>query len=321
MGRGLTTDRKDVFRLWPGARLEAALDERLRSALACRAVQPIATITQAVSDAGIPFQIRAVDTLRHKPAVAEPAKPAKRAAGIGGLLGRKAEAPTVNPFLPYDPALYVAHLPPRHVVLLNKYNVVASHALIVTDEFEPQWMPLSQADFAAAAAVLKATDALVFFNGGPTAGASQLHKHLQFVPCALAAGQTQLPIEAEIAAALARAGGQRPRQSRLPFRHALVGFEPGQVTPEAALALRGRYEDVLAAVGCNPWPSQGGKCENYNLLMTRRWMMAVPRTRESHEGLSVNALGFAGALLVKSQEQADQLRTLGPATLLRAVTS
>lgn len=317
MAEAATTGRTDARRTWPGARLEAALDERLRSALATRAVQPIATIAQVVSDANIAFLVRAFDHLRNKPAAAEP----RRKGALGALLGRKAEAP-VNPFLPYDPALYVAHLPPRHVMLLNKYNVVASHALIVTEEFEDQSTPLSQADFAAAAAVLQATDGLVFFNGGPVAGASQTHKHLQLVPRGLVPGQTELPVDAEIAAALARAGGgTRPRSSRLPFRHALVGLDPAQMLPDAAPMLRGRYEDVLAAVGCNPWPAAGGRCENYNLLMTRRWMMAVPRVRAAHEGVEVNALGFAGALLVKTAEQAEKLRTLGPAAVLRAVTS
>ena len=31
----------------------------------------------------------------------------------------------VNPFLPYEEALWVAHLSPTHTLLLNKFNVVA----------------------------------------------------------------------------------------------------------------------------------------------------------------------------------------------------
>lgn len=30
----------------------------------------------------------------------------------------------VNPFLPYEEALWVAHLSPTHTLLLNKFNVV-----------------------------------------------------------------------------------------------------------------------------------------------------------------------------------------------------
>jgi hypothetical protein len=41
----------------------------------------------------------------------------------------------------------------------------------------------------------------------------------------------------------------------------------------------------------------------YNLLFTREWMLIVPRKQEEFEKISVNSLGFAGALLVKNQQQ------------------
>ena len=41
-----------------------------------------------------------------------------------------------NPFLPYDPALLVAPISPTHVALLNRFNVVDDHFLIVTRSFE-----------------------------------------------------------------------------------------------------------------------------------------------------------------------------------------
>lgn len=39
--------------------------------------------------------------------------------------------------------------PPKHVLLLNKFNVVANHMLVVTQGFEHQNDPLNEADFAA----------------------------------------------------------------------------------------------------------------------------------------------------------------------------
>lgn len=38
--------------------------------------------------------------------------------------------PKNNPFLPYDPALYVQHLPPSHVLLLNKVNIKILSSLV-----------------------------------------------------------------------------------------------------------------------------------------------------------------------------------------------
>lgn len=41
----------------------------------------------------------------------------------------------------------MAHLSDTHTCLLNKFNVVAHHSLVVTREFERQTDPLDAADF------------------------------------------------------------------------------------------------------------------------------------------------------------------------------
>jgi ATP adenylyltransferase len=57
----------------------------------------------------------------------------------------------------------------------------------------------------------------------------------------------------------------------------------------------------------------------YNLLLTRRWMLLVPRSRERVASISVNALGFAGSLFVGERAQLNTVRRLGPMSVLRAV--
>jgi ATP adenylyltransferase len=49
-------------------------------------------------------------------------------------------------------------------------------------------------------------------------------------------------------------------------------------------------------------------------------MLVVPRARESWNSISVSALGFAGALLVRSESDLSELQRLGPMRLLREVT-
>ena len=44
--------------------------------------------------------------------------------------------------------------------------------------------------------------------------------------------------------------------------------------------------------------------------------MVVPRLTEAWTGISVNALGFAGSLFVRDQEQKTALKELGPMELL-----
>jgi ATP adenylyltransferase len=66
--------------------------------------------------------------------------------------------------------------------------------------------------------------------------------------------------------------------------------------------------------------SNNAPASPYNLLATRRWLLLVPRLREFFEGISVNALGFAGSLLVKNAAQLEVLRTRGPMTALQSVS-
>ncbi len=57
----------------------------------------------------------------------------------------------------------------------------------------------------------------------------------------------------------------------------------------------------------------------YNLLVTRRWMLFVPRAVERHGSISVNALGFAGSLLARDEDELEVIRNRGPLRILEAV--
>lgn len=63
----------------------------------------------------------------------------------------------------------------------------------------------------------------------------------------------------------------------------------------------------------------GDRPPAHNLLLTRQWLLIVPRSRESHLKINVNALGFVGTLLVHSKNQLQQLKELGPLQLLQIV--
>jgi hypothetical protein len=60
-----------------------------------------------------------------------------------------------NPFLPYDSDMWVTHLSPSHTLLLNKFNLVAHHVLVVTRAFESQEDPLNERDLEAALTVMQ----------------------------------------------------------------------------------------------------------------------------------------------------------------------
>lgn len=64
---------------------------------------------------------------------------------------------------------------------------------------------------------------------------------------------------------------------------------------------------------------------SYNVVMTLEHIQIIPRKLENHilsetgEKLSVNALGFAGMLLVKSEEELEIVKKEGVCTILRSV--
>jgi ATP adenylyltransferase len=58
----------------------------------------------------------------------------------------------------------------------------------------------------------------------------------------------------------------------------------------------------------------------YCLLVTRQWMLLVPRSREHFEDISLNALAFAGSFYVANELQLQRLRSFGPFNALKAVT-
>jgi ATP adenylyltransferase len=275
------------------ARIEAVAAR----ALASGALLPIDSETAVVEEGGIPFALKWVSSLGLKD-LAKMARPAAP------------PDPNSNPFLPYDEALFIADISPTHVVLLNKFPAMANHVLLVTRAFAEQTAPLDLTDCRAIADLLRSLEGLVFLNGGKQAGASQRHKHLQLVP-----------MRAAIEAVLPSTRVELPqRLPQLPFAHAFVSLDEDDLQqPERLLQ---RFGQCCTEAGVS---LVEGQLSAYNLLLTRRWLMIVPRTRECWEQgelkLSINALGFAGSLLLRSAEQFEAVRAAGVANLLRAVTT
>ena len=289
---------QDLY-LTPGT-LRTLLLERTAHALQCGTIQSLRTSMEVIEQDGVRFQVRIVESLARKEEGTTPRS-------------------TGNPFLPYDPDLFVAPISPTHIALLNKYNVVEHHLLLVTRTFEDQRCQLTQKDCEALLIGLTEIDGLAFYNAGPEAGASQSHKHLQLLP--LDESLAPLPIDSMLR--FAQADGMVGSVPRLPFRHAYAPMDRDWTNPEkdSGASLHACYRKLLQAAGLPVDASTGSQVptEPYNLLMTRRWMLLVPRSRECFEGISINALGFAGAFLVKNAQQLATLRREGPMTALRQV--
>jgi ATP adenylyltransferase len=107
------------------------------------------------------------------------------------------------------------------------------------------------------------------------------------------------------------------RAPQLAFAHAAAWLDD-----DAAANLHATYLQLMNAIGVQPFDVAGVAHQSapYNLLVTRRWMLAVPRSVSHVEGVPVNALGFAGSLFVRDDAQRNVVETLGPMKLLAAAT-
>jgi ATP adenylyltransferase len=280
------------------------------NALRIGAQFPMPTDYEFVEHHGIRFFVRILSRLQEKD---EDRKKQREES----LAGQK----TANPFLPYDTNMFVADISETHVALLNKFNVVDHHLLIVTRHFEDQETLLTLNDFEALWACMSEYNSFGFYNGGEEAGASQRHKHLQMVPLPLAPEGPEIPIEP-----LMKKARLHDRLGTIPglsFSHvfALLGEDKKvsrHVRAKKSLAL---YSAMLEKVGLDA-PRAGmltKQSRPYCLLLTRKWMLLVPRSREFFDSISINSLGFAGALLVRDNEQMARIKKIGPMNVLKSV--
>uniref|UniRef100_A0A7S3QRK2 HIT domain-containing protein n=1 Tax=Dunaliella tertiolecta TaxID=3047 RepID=A0A7S3QRK2_DUNTE len=331
---------------------------------------------------GITFVIREASALKKKPPAPQASQPSQQ---VGEQLqggqdaGRIAEGGQQqqarprkwhDPFLPPEPQLLVGELSDSHLLVLNKFNVVRHHVLVVTKAFQAQHDPLNAHDLGAVWTVLKGmsqgrhSGGLAFYNSGEFSGRSQPHKHLQVVPLPFidtdtGEGQQQQhgmpgqhsqdtdgmgpPVEPLVkqaakasgaalfepfpvrqlpyvcyAAMLTDGSGRDPSPQELErtsmelLRQACPNAPiPSSPPPPSAPS----SSDPLDLPDSPPQPPPGAP--SYNTIITSQFMLTVPRSAEAAEGIAINALGYAGTILVKSEEHVAQVEQSGPSNLLR----
>ncbi|PZV26674.1 MAG: phosphorylase [Snowella sp.] len=291
--------------LEPGTLWQRLIDQT-EFALDCGALESIATNYELLEVGDIQFLVRILVNLQRKNEAKKEQKKREKSSGKN-----------FNPFLPYEEDLFVSDLTDTHLCLLNKFNAVDHHLLMITRDFEEQENQLNLADFLAVTLTLREIEGLVFYNSGKLAGASQRHKHLQLVPLPLVPQGLSLPISPWMTDVFLKQEIHTIPQ--FPFVQAIAACpDISSINPlEIAPILLEKYQQLLDKTDLDPQKS--GKPAPYNLLMTREWMMVIPRSKESYKNISINSLGFAGALLVRNAEQMEQLKQIGPLTFLQKV--
>lgn len=131
------------------------------------------------------YQLRFCPALSQKPS-ALPSSARKPENG-----SRPEAIKSFDPFEDPSPDLLIAQVPKgkaTHNLILNKYPVIAQHFILATKNYQEQTHFLDLEDLSVCYACLKEWEKgdsnkrlFVFFNSGPESGASQSHRHIQFL--------------------------------------------------------------------------------------------------------------------------------------------
>ncbi|KAG9295778.1 hypothetical protein G9A89_009007 [Geosiphon pyriformis] len=294
---------------------KASLVEKYERALSTGELLFTESTVTKVPDEGVEFEVRFAPSLLKKPSGAP-------------LLGEVLNSieSKVDPFAPYNPSLFLEEYGP-YVVLLNKYCVIPYHILVVTKEFEKQTDPLFPRDLGAVwhyMMQIQNKKSIAFYNCGEASGASQFHKHLQLIPLA-----DNLPIETYLNRAQYKRPGEIFQFPHWSFIHHVLLLDPQRMagTDDQVIGeyLGESFHSLLDAMIESLRTQMNANALNltyppsYNFLVTPTWMLIVPRNKEKFEQISVNSLGFAGMLLVKSQEDLEFVKKIGVTKILNEV--
>ncbi|KIW19976.1 hypothetical protein PV08_00551 [Exophiala spinifera] len=273
---------------------------------------------------GSSFQLRYCPALANKPK---------------GTEKTESRGPKFDPFAKPSPDLLITSIPsndPSHILVLNKFPVIHNHFIIATKDNKPQTGLLEPADLGMTYECLHAWQThqsdtasqrlFAFFNSGEHSGASQAHRHLQFLSM-----EDMLGSESQDWGLLIDRMTV-PAHPELPLFHdpscPLLHFSTPLEGRASAEILFSKYQLLLrAALSAASHPGEqlnehinierdGETTFSYNLAMTRDRMAICPRSREAvavpgidiDSSVALNGTILAGTLMVKHEQEWNILR-------------
>lgn len=205
-----------------------------------------------------------------------------------------------------NPDLLIATINQTHLLIINKFSVFRPQLLLLTcDSYRRQHEPLAVEDFAAIYSVMSSskTHHLVIYNCGPIAGASRNHKHVQILPRPAHLFPDDPNFDPEV----------------IPFQYVLrclrdLNFE----NPDCSSKLPEIYHELLAEAkeGLKSLGTNNDGYFPHNVALVREWMIVIPRRSNNFEDITANAAGMMGSVWLKSEDELDCWKQIGPTKAL-----
>lgn len=233
----------------------------------------------------------------------------------------------INPFATPEPEMTILDSyghDDEFKVVFNKFPVVPKHFMIITQKFKPQTTPLSTSELVASYTILNHLKQLkldenwfAFYNCGEESGASQPHKHIQFMTLPKnfeSYGENLANTSAPFIPTVKDEPLQNPD---LPFAH-FVARLPDNASDltEDDLAM---YFVSLLQRALTVLRENEAKSISYNVVFTTKYMMIIPRKVGTYKDLGINSCGVLGLILCKSEELFNLVKTDGPGKILSSV--
>ncbi|KAK5084288.1 bifunctional AP-4-A phosphorylase/ADP sulfurylase [Lithohypha guttulata] len=244
-----------------------------------------------------------------------------------------------DPFEDPAPGLLIERIPPQdhsHNLVLNKYPVIENHFIAATKHNKPQSDLLEEDDLYATYACLRSWQEdieddsrralFAFFNSGEHSGASQPHRHLQFLPVEnmISDDEAGWGLLCDSMTFPAHDGLPLLHNPNLPFIHFAtklgIGMDGRALSEKYMLLMKAAFATINA--GCDlsnidkiSMSPDKGTAFSYNLAMTTEIMAILPRKAEAgvitgtSDGIVfVNGTVLAGTMMVKSEDDFARLR-------------
>jgi ATP adenylyltransferase/5',5'''-P-1,P-4-tetraphosphate phosphorylase II len=188
-----------------------------------------------------------------------------------------------------------------HLLAFNKFCGYRPHLMLLTlDPTMKQTSDLDPTDIAAAWAALAALapqEYIAMFNCGRDAGCSRMHKHVQMVP----RPGDDFVLWPELV------GWERPAVG---FKFYEEALSPRMSANGVARICEELVHQARAGEGLHGEDEDGHFA--HNVLLTRDWILVIPRRTNSYNGVSMNAVGFLGMSWGSDESYARRWMEVGP---------
>ncbi|OQE46851.1 hypothetical protein PENCOP_c001G04209 [Penicillium coprophilum] len=263
-----------------------------------------------VVDGGMTFSFHLVEYLKSKPQAKDASE--IKSSLTQGVNTQRASFGPGSDIANEHPDICITTVNDTHYLVINKFPVFRPMLLLLTvDSYQRQHEPLVLEDIEAAwSAICGLKDEhYVFFNCTVLAGSSREHKHLQVIP---APGKREGYDEGfkffpDDDTAL---------KTGPSFVHFLQRFEDSAGCVENGEHLLDIYQCLLhqarEALGLL---TEDVPCP-HNFILTRGWMMVIPRRAKEFHGITANSAGMMGSIYIWNHDQLNAWKDVGPMKVL-----